>query len=133
MKVLLDTSFLYSALFHPNPQFNAILDFVFAEHTVLIPEYVADEIVRKAIQRRPDALDAVYAFLRTARIDNVTQDEVPDSQITNRDINDQQILDAAIHHDVEVLISSDKDFAALEIDRPRIFRPRAFYDEFILF
>lgn len=131
MKVLLDTSFLYSALFHPNPQFDAILDFIFVEHTVLIPEYVADEIVRKAIQRRPDALDAVYAFLQTARTDDISQNAVPDSQITIRDINDQPILDAAIHHDVDIIISSDKDFTTLEIERPRIMKPREFYDVFI--
>ncbi len=43
-----------------------------------------------------------------------------------RDVYDYPILATAILDDVDILISGDKDFAALDIDRPKILMPTDF-------
>ena len=131
MRILLDTSFLYSALFHPSTRFNAILDFVFSESDPLIPAYVADELIRKAKEKRPEALELVMAFLEHTEVVESQGSELFPSPPQMRDPNDQPILDAAIHHGVDIIISSDKDFTSLKLDRPRIMTPAEFIAEFL--
>jgi predicted nucleic acid-binding protein len=48
-----------------------------------------------------------------------------------RDIDDFPILAAAIESNVDILITGDKDFDEIIIDRPRIMKPRKFADEYI--
>lgn len=129
MRIPLDTSFLYSVLFHPSTRFNAILDFVFSESDPLIPAYVADELVRKAKEKRPEALGLVMAFLEQVEEPRGLEPFTDPPQM--RDPNDQPILDAAIHHGVDIIISSDKDFTSLKLDSPRIMTPAEFIAEFL--
>lgn len=47
-----------------------------------------------------------------------------------KDENDYIILHAAIIEDVDVLITGDKDFAAVDIDRPEILTPIEFLSKY---
>jgi predicted nucleic acid-binding protein len=48
-----------------------------------------------------------------------------------RDIDDFPVLVAAIESNVDILITGDKDFDEIKIDRPRIMKPRKFADEYM--
>ena len=45
------------------------------------------------------------------------------SQVTMRDIKDQPILNTAIGHNIDVLITGDQHFLELKIDLPKICNP----------
>ena len=45
-----------------------------------------------------------------------------------RDAKDEPVLASAIHADVDILITGDKDFSAVQIDRPVILTPAAFLE-----
>lgn len=45
-----------------------------------------------------------------------------------RDVKDQPILDAAIAGSVEIIVTGDKDFHALDISEPLILTPRQYLD-----
>lgn len=47
-----------------------------------------------------------------------------------RDVYDYPILATAILEDVDVLISGDKDFAAVDTDRPEILTPTEFLSKY---
>lgn len=47
-----------------------------------------------------------------------------------RDATDQPIFNAAILSDVDLIITGDKDFLSLDIERPRCITASEFLDEF---
>jgi putative PIN family toxin of toxin-antitoxin system len=131
MRVVVDTNVLFSALFYPSPDFTLLILRLTTEHEMLIPEHVAQELRATAILKRPKQAALVHDYLRTLGVP-LSEDAVPEfTVIRMRDPKDQPILDAAIAADADVVITGDNDFLALEIDRPRIMRPREFLDEFI--
>jgi predicted nucleic acid-binding protein len=48
---------------------------------------------------------------------------VPEKLFEIRDDNDYIILHTAIIEDIDILITGDKDFAAVDIERPEILSP----------
>lgn len=130
MRIIFDTNVLFSALLHPGPQMQRLLELAISEHEVFTPKYVADELFAKVIEVSPDSAGLVDEFLRTLGpiIPEGTSSKGRHPSI--RDPNDLPILVAAINLNVDILITGDKDFLAVEIDRPRIMKPRWFLDEF---
>lgn len=47
-----------------------------------------------------------------------------------RDDNDYMILHTAIIADVDILITGDKDFKGIEVERPEILTPKEFLDKY---
>lgn len=47
------------------------------------------------------------------------------------DKKDLPILVSAILGDIDILITGDKDFARIEIDRPEILTPREFVEKYV--
>ena len=48
-----------------------------------------------------------------------------------RDNKDYQVLYDVINGNVDILLTNDKDFSNIEINKPRIFNLRQFYEEFM--
>ena len=55
----------------------------------------------------------------------------PTKYPTIRDIDDLPVLAAAIILKVDILITGDKDFDDVVVDKPRILKPRQFQDEYM--
>ncbi len=69
----------------------------------------------------------------TARIDELDFIKAPEANsdlVTISDIKDQPILNAAIAADVDVIITGDKHFLKLNIDRPDIVNPSSFLQRY---
>ncbi len=47
-------------------------------------------------------------------------------EILIRDVKDQPILNAAVTHNVEILVTGDKHFGELDLDTPQIINPSDF-------
>ena len=56
--------------------------------------------------------------------------EVEEKLFEIRDENDYIILHTAIIDDVDVLITGDKDFKDVDIERPEIYTPSEFLEKF---
>jgi len=48
-----------------------------------------------------------------------------------RDMKDYPVLYTAIIEDIDILITGDKDFSDIEIDKPEIMTPGEFIEEFL--
>lgn len=117
MRVLIDTNVLFSALVFPNSKPAKALLYIADNHTIVLCEQNLREI-REVLQRKaPKYLPAAETLLT-----ELSYELIPSMyQIEKimRDETDQPILNAAILHDVDIILTGDKDFLALEIDRPR--------------
>ena len=59
-----------------------------------------------------------------------TPKNVQEVGITIRDIKDYPIIYTAIIEDVDVLVTGDKDFEKLGVERPEILTPSEFLDRY---
>ena len=117
MRVLIDTNVLFSALVFPNSKPAEALLYIADNHNIVLCDQNLREI-REVLQRKaPKYLPAAETLLT-----ELSYELIPSMyQIEKimRDETDQPILNAAILHDVDIILTGDKDFLALEIDRPR--------------
>src|SRR5690554_5994172 len=132
MKVLIDTNVLYSAFIRESRTMARLIEWVMVNHDAVITPHIADEILEKVEMRAPKALGVVTTFFASSNLHFVDSTPHPGGpQHVIRDKDDQSIVDAALDNDIDVILTGDKDFHALEIDRPRVMYPADFIAEFI--
>ena len=126
-RVLLDTNVIISALLFPHSTPDRVLRLVLDNHDLVITDWIIAELHEVVVRKRPDLLPALKQFLEG--IDpEVAPVGAPGVGVSDPD--DQPILDAAVSAAVDVLVSGDKHFLQLAIERPRIMTARAFLDSF---
>jgi putative PIN family toxin of toxin-antitoxin system len=117
MKILADTNILISALLWPNSKPAAALLHAARYHELVLCDRnifeLRDVLGRKASQ----ALADVDVFLAELAYELVPVPEYPQKLIS--DPKDQPILNAAIIAGVDIIISGDKHFLNLDMERPR--------------
>lgn len=129
MRVMLDTNVLISALLFPGGRMSSLMDIIFTQHELVLSSYVVEELKRVVRRKFPTKLLAVEKLLLTMRYEYVyTPTEMDETLFAIRDIKDYPVLYTAIIEDVDVLITGDKDFSDIAIDRPAIMMPAEFLD-----
>lgn len=126
-RVLIDTNVIISSLFFPASIPAQALEAVIDSHDLVLTDQIVDELHRIMRSKRPDLLEALDEFLEATDFD-IAVPRADGPHIT--DVDDQPIIDAAVSDEVDVIITGDKRFHALEMDRPRVVNARAFLDDF---
>lgn len=117
MKVLADTNILISALLWPGSKpAKALLDAVRRHTLVLCDRNILEfrDVLRKKV---PEALPDAEVFLAELSYELIPAIENPQKLI--RDAKDQPILNAAIIAGIDIILTGDKDFLSLKMERPR--------------
>lgn len=132
MRVMLDTNVLLSALLFPGERMNKMMRFIFEEHRLVLSSFVVEELVYVVKRKFPGKLQTVDKLLSVMSFELVyTPQEIEQGLFDIRDINDYPVLYTAIREDVDVLITGDKDFADVDIERPEILTPAQFIERHI--
>lgn len=116
MRVLLDTNVVISALLFPSSTPASAVELVLQEHQLVLTTWILDELREVVGRKRPDLLPALERFL--ASVDYEVA-EPGESAVPISDPDDHPILDAAIATAVDVLVTGDKHFLALQVDSRR--------------
>lgn len=129
---MLDTNVLISLLLFPNPRMNAMMDRIFREYELVISSFVVSEL-KDVVQRKfPARGKAVDKLLLKMSYDLVyTPEEMDETLFSIRDAKDYPVLYTAIIEDVDILITGDKDFAGIEIEKPEILTPADFMAKYL--
>ena len=127
MKILVDTNVLISAVTNENGRPNTILRHISQSDDYEL--YLTDQNIeefKEVIERKmPRFSKFVGPFL--SKLDYEVVAVVVDNEtVAIRDAKDQPILNAAILNDLDVILTGDKDFLALELDRPKCITPVEF-------
>ncbi len=132
MKIMLDTNILVSLLLFPNLRMNAMMEYIFSEHTLVLSSFVVDELKDVIKRKFPSQTKAVDRLLLKMSYDFVyTPDEIDDTLFFIRDREDYPVLYTAIIEEIDILITGDKDFADIEIEKPEILTPTAFIEKYL--
>ena len=117
MRILIDTNVLFSALLFPESNPAKALLHVAENHEIVLCNQNIDEfreiIRRKAVKYLP-AAEILLAEL--------SYELIPAAEHTEkiiRDGKDQPILNAAMIADIDLILTGDKDFLSLHIERPK--------------
>lgn len=130
MRILIDTNVLISAALNANGvPFQAYKKAASYPNRRLICEQNVDEMKRIFNKKFPNRLVSLNKFLSVALltlelVPIPIEESVSETQI--RDVNDRQILRAAIEARADILLTGDKDFLESGVEKPMIMTPAEF-------
>lgn len=129
---MLDTNVLISLLLFPNQRMNAMMEHIFKEHELVLSSFVVDELKDVVRRKFPAKVKVVDKLLLKMSYELVyTPEEIDETLFNINDPNDYAVLYTAIIEDVDVLITGDKDFAKMEIEKPEILTPAEFRSKYL--
>lgn len=132
MRIMLDTNILISLLFFPNQRMNSMMQYIFRNHKLVLSSFVVDELKAVASRKFPNKVKAIDNLLRQISFELVyTPTEIEENLFEIRDIKDYPVLYTAIIEDVDILITGDKDFSDISLERPEILTPSQFTEKYV--
>ena len=132
MRIMLDTNVLISALLFPGTRMDTMMNNIFMEHQLVMSSYVVADLKRVVKRKFPGKETAVGKMLLKMSYEYVYTPEEFDTELFHiRDMKDYPVLYTAIIEDIDILITGDKDFSDIEIDKPEIMTPGEFIEEFL--
>jgi putative PIN family toxin of toxin-antitoxin system len=121
MKIMLDTNVLISALIFGGKA-GKLLNLLFeSEHELYVSDYIDSEFKAKLDMKWPDKSEKVYKLYHQLNINFCTSTTEKLGEL--RDKKDIPVLSDAIYHNIDLILSGDKDFLESEIDHPLIYSP----------
>ncbi len=129
MRVMLDTNVLLSALLFPGERMNRMMRFIFERHRLVLSSFVVEELTYVVKRKFPGKLKAVDSLLSAMSFELAyTPQELEPGLFDIRDAKDYPVLYTAIREDVDILITGDKDFSDVDVERPEILTPAQFIE-----
>lgn len=132
MRVMLDTNVLVSMVFFPSPSFARLLEGITGRHDLVISAYAIEEfrdVTRRKFVNRADEGERFLGGLEFETIEIPLH--IADDVLRIRDPKDYPILYAAVHGDIDVFITGDKDFNDLGLPHPEILTPSEFLQHYV--
>jgi predicted nucleic acid-binding protein len=108
------------------------MEHIFTEHKLVLSSFVVDEL-KFIVQRKfPAKVKVVDRLLLKMSYDLVyTPEEIDETLFCIRDMKDYPVLYTAVIENVDILITGDKDFAGIEIEKPEILTPADFMAKYL--
>ena len=133
MRVMLDTNVLLSALLFPSERMNGMMRCIFEEHRLVLSSFVAEELSLAVERKFPAKAAVVDQLLSAMSYEFVYTPQTMDRErFAIRDSEDYPVLYTAMLEDVDILITGDKDFADVKMERPEILPPAEFIRRFVI-
>lgn len=121
MKILVDTNIIFSAILNEKSSVAKTLFYANKKHELYLSTYNIQEIKEVINKKIPHKLSAIERFLSGLDYKIISCEKKIDNTHENiiiRDIKDQPILNSAIRNDIDIILTGDKDFLALNLDKP---------------
>lgn len=132
MRVMIDTNIFISIIFFPSVQTKYLVRKLTESHQIVICDYVVEElqfVVNRKFPNKRKALDDFFLELPFELV--YTPKEIDFEKFPEmRDQKDTPILATAIIEGVDVLLTGDKDFLALDIKFPEILTINKFLEHY---
>ena len=132
MRIMLDTNVLISALLFPSTRMNAMMNYIFTHNQLVLSSYVVDELKDVVKRKFPKKKSSINKLLMIMSFEYVYTPEMIESGLFDiRDVKDYPVLYTAIIEDVDILVTGDKDFSGIDIEKPEIMSPAQFTERFL--
>lgn len=121
MKIMLDTNVLISAFVFRGKAgklMNVLFD---SRHELYVSDYVDKEFREKLEQKWPEKAQTIYHIYKKMHFHFCKS--APELIGTLRDSKDIPVLSDALYHNVDLILTGDKDFLEANLEKPLIFSP----------
>ena len=132
MRIMLDTNVLISAILFPGDKINNMMKYIFLRHQLVLSSYVVEElksVVRRKFPKKEPVIEKLLLMMSYEYV--YTPDDMKENLFSIRDVKDYPVLYTAIIEDIDILITGDRDFEDIIIDKPLIMTPKEFSDKYI--
>lgn len=128
MRIMLDTNVLISGFAFRSRTIMEMTRWISEKHQLILSTYVIDELKEVVMRKAPKLQEALDAFILRLPFEMCyTPERIPEElPFEIRDPDDVAVLYSAIVAEADVLITGDKDFADVDIEKPEIMTPTAF-------
>ena len=130
MRVFVDTNIIISAILFPNAKVAKVFSHLIEKHTVIIASYIKEECKEVFEKKFPLKKEQLNIFFDGIRFEEFkTPEKIDERKYPKiRDIKDLPVLVSAILSDSDILITGDKDFEDIKIEKPLIFTPSTYFE-----
>ena len=112
---------------------NGMMRCIFEEHRLVLSSFVIEELSLVIERKFPTKALAVDQLLSAMSYELVyTPQMIERGRFKIRDEKDYPVLYTAIQEDVDILLTGDKDFADVDVERPEILTPAEFIRRFVI-
>lgn len=132
MRIMLDTNVLISSIIFKSKIMNELIAAILKDHRLVLSSFVIEElktVVQRKFEGRAAELDYFLTVLPFEYV--YTPDEMDEDLFEIRDEMDYPVLYSAIVEDVDILITGDKDFSDIDIEKPEILTPNEFVGKYV--
>lgn len=129
MKIMLDTNVLISALVFGGKAREILLMLIGTEHKIYVSDYVVKEFSDKVKLKWTDKADALLKTFHSLPFYFCQSNEKLQGML--RDKKDIPVLSDALYHQIDVILTGDKDFLEADLEHPLIFSIKML-EEFLL-
>jgi len=128
MRIIVDTNVLISAILYPASIPGKAVAKVLNNHRLVLGSFIIEELHRIFSRKFKDKTEYLEEFIQKVTFEMVDTPLVIDSTKypVIRDKRDLPILVSAITAEVDMIITGDKDFLGLGIEKPIIYTPAEF-------
>jgi len=132
MEVMLDTNVLFSAIFFPSERMNGFFSLLTKNHNVVLCSYSLEELYRVTKRKLPQRLPDIEIFLQKLpyRFVYTPRNDLIEDDFNLRDPADYPIILSAVIADVDILITGDRDFENVTLEKPEIMTPSDFINAY---
>ena len=130
MRVFVDTNVVISAMLFPNGKVARVFSHLLEKHTVIISSYTKEECKEVFEKKFPEKLKQLEIFFDGINFEEfATPNKIDENKYPKiRDVKDLPVLVSAILSDSDILLTGDKAFEDLKIDKPLIFSPAKYFE-----
>ena len=132
MRIMIDTNVLISAALFPKSQISLLIKKVTDTHELILCSYIIDELHEIFHRKFKDKIYLLDKFLYKLAYELIyTPTDIKSGEYPEiRDKEDLPIIVSALLSDVDILITGDKDFFDIDIDKPEILTPREYLEKY---
>jgi len=132
MRIMIDTNVIVSAILFPNSQLSELVEKVTDKYTLVLCSHIIEELHELFNRKFKGKAKILEKFLHKLSYELFyTPTEINKSKFPAvRDKEDLPIIVSAITADVDLIITGDKDFFEVILDKPEIITPREFLDKY---
>jgi putative PIN family toxin of toxin-antitoxin system len=131
MRIMVDTNVLVSAMFFSSEKIDRLFKVIFSHHNLVISSYTVNELIDVAKRKFPNKVSVIDKVLERMPYEFVyTPIEIKTGLFEIRDVDDYPVLYTAITEGVDVLVTGDKDFFDVKVEKPEILNPSGFLEKY---
>lgn len=133
MRIMLDTNILISiAIFNSNKLKDLLVN-ICDRHTLVLSSYIVQELEEVTERKFPNKRKNIDEFLYNIpyKLEYTPNTILNEKALSIRDEKDIPVLYSAIISDVDILITGDKDFQDVEIEKPEIMTVNEFFEKYM--